>query len=34
LKSFDNIRIANGRLIKEEIQRILASDGFIFPLSV
>lgn len=32
LKTFDNIRIANGRLVKEEIQRILSSDGFIFPM--
>jgi 5'-3' exonuclease len=34
LKTFDSIRIVNGRLIREEIQKILSTDGFIFPMSV
>jgi len=33
LKSFDNIRILNGRVIREEIRNILSTDGFVFPMS-
>jgi len=31
LKIFENIRIANGNIDKEEIKKILMTDGFIFP---
>lgn len=34
LKSFDTIRIMNGRIVKEDIRRILSTDGFIFPNSL
>jgi 5'-3' exonuclease len=33
LKTFDNIRILNGCVIREEIKRILSTDGFIFPIA-
>lgn len=32
LKIFDVVRIANGRIVKNEIRRILSTDGFIFPI--
>lgn len=34
LKSFDLIRIINGRIIKQDIRNILSTDGFIFPNSL
>jgi len=34
LKIFDNIRIANGIIDKEEIRKILMTDGFIFPSDI
>jgi len=30
IQVFDSIRIANGPILKEEIQKILKTDGFIF----
>jgi flap endonuclease-1 len=32
IQIFDNIKIANGKIIYNEIKQILMSDGFIFPI--
>ena len=32
IKVFENIKIADGPIIKDELKNILKTDGFIFPL--
>jgi hypothetical protein len=32
IKMFENIKIADGPIIKNELQNILKTDGFIFPV--
>jgi hypothetical protein len=31
IKVFENIKIANGPIMKENIKNILKTDGFLFP---
>jgi hypothetical protein len=32
IKTFENIKISNGPIMKNELKNILKTDGFIFPL--
>jgi hypothetical protein len=33
LKNFENIKIGNGPILKDEIKLIIQKEGFIFPLN-